>query len=102
MNVSLPQHLTRAVRRLMRAPAFTVAGVLTLMVGIGATTAVFSLVNGGRKRETDLFEGLRSAVGREITRLQRVARALGQAPQRRGSVVVYGPLDLRVLRKTND
>jgi hypothetical protein len=34
--------------------------------------------------------------------IARVARALGQAPQRRGSVVVYGPLDLRVLRKTND
>jgi hypothetical protein len=32
----------------------------------------------------------------------RVARALGPAPRRRGSVVVSGPLDLRLLRKIND
>ena len=34
--------------------------------------------------------------------IARVARALGPAPRRRGSVVISGPLDLRVLRKTND
>jgi putative ABC transport system permease protein len=32
-------------RRLRRAPAFSVAAALTLMLGIGATTAVFSVVN---------------------------------------------------------
>ena len=32
-------------RRLRRAPAFSVAVALTLMLGIGATTAVFSVVN---------------------------------------------------------
>jgi hypothetical protein len=31
--------------------------------------------------------------------IERVRRALGTAPRRRGSVVVSGPLDLRVLRK---
>ncbi|HSA55104.1 MAG TPA: ABC transporter permease, partial [Gemmatimonadaceae bacterium] len=37
--------LRQAARRLGRARGFTIAGVLTLALGIGATTAVFSLVN---------------------------------------------------------
>ncbi|MGH7719488.1 MAG: ABC transporter permease, partial [Gemmatimonadaceae bacterium] len=44
--IIVTQSLRRAVRRLLRAPAFTAAAVLTLMLGIGATTAVFSIVNG--------------------------------------------------------
>ena len=35
-----------AARRLRRAPGFAIAVVLVLTIGIGATTAVFSLVNG--------------------------------------------------------
>lgn len=38
--------LRHAARRLLRAPAFAVASVLTLAFGIGAATAVFSLVDG--------------------------------------------------------
>ena len=40
------QQLHRGGRRLLRAPVFSIAAVLTLALGIGATTAVFSLVNG--------------------------------------------------------
>jgi len=43
---SLVVHTRRAARRLLRAPVFSATVVLTLMLGIGATTAVFSLVNG--------------------------------------------------------
>ncbi|HET7585886.1 MAG TPA: ABC transporter permease [Gemmatimonadaceae bacterium] len=43
---ALPQQLRRATRRLARKPVFTVTAVLTLMLGIGATAAVFSLVDG--------------------------------------------------------
>jgi predicted permease len=37
--------LRHAVRRLLHARAFTIAAVLTLALGIGATTAVFTVVN---------------------------------------------------------
>jgi len=42
---SLLQDLRYAVRKLMGAPAFTLAAVATLAIGTGATTAIFSTVN---------------------------------------------------------
>src|ERR671921_2576134 len=38
--------LRYAVRALRRAPAFAVMAVLTLALGIGATTTIFGVVNG--------------------------------------------------------
>jgi len=43
---ALGQHLRFAFRQLRKAPAFTLTVVLTLALGVGATTATFSLVEG--------------------------------------------------------
>jgi hypothetical protein len=41
----LPHQLSHAIRSLRRAPAFTLAAILTLALGIGGNVAMFSLLN---------------------------------------------------------
>ncbi|HEY5256593.1 MAG TPA: hypothetical protein VIJ53_18210, partial [Acidobacteriaceae bacterium] len=43
---NFPDRLRQVLRRLGRAPLFTTLTLITLAVGIGATTLIFSVVDG--------------------------------------------------------
>jgi predicted permease len=51
--------LCQTVRRLLRAPGFTAIAVLTLAIGIGATTTIFSVINGVLIKPLPFFESER-------------------------------------------
>jgi hypothetical protein len=45
--VTVASEIRQVVRRLMRSPMFTVVTLVTIAIGVGANSAVFSVVNGG-------------------------------------------------------
>jgi hypothetical protein len=48
---AVAQDVRYAIRTLRKAPAFSLTAIVTIALGIGATTAVFSLINGVLLRE---------------------------------------------------
>src|SRR5438046_2351648 len=80
-------HDTRqALRRLRLAPAFTIATVLTLALGIGATTSIFTLVH------AVLLKSLAVAKPGELYRLGKESRCCywgGYSQEKEFSLVSY-------------
>src|SRR5437588_3028470 len=75
-----------ALRRLRRAPAFTIATVLTLALGIGATTSIFTLVH------AVLLKSLPVANPDELYRLGKESRCCyqgGYSQEKEFSLVSY-------------
>jgi putative ABC transport system permease protein len=103
------QDLRYAVRKLAAAPAFTLAAVATLAIGIGATTAIFSTVNATLLRplpfsHPDELIALRTryADGRVTTGLVAAAE-LARLKESPGSIVASAvfsaaPFDATLLR----
>ncbi|HEY5062697.1 MAG TPA: ABC transporter permease, partial [Gemmatimonadaceae bacterium] len=73
-----------AARTLRRAPAFTAAAVLTLAVGIGASTAIFTMVNGVLLHRLPIGSG---------DRLVHLTQPSSQAPDEGFSVLEVKDLD---------
>jgi putative ABC transport system permease protein len=80
---SVMQDLHYAARGLIRRPAFTTVAVLTLAIGVGATTAIYSAVN------VLLLRPLPYARPDELMKLSLTAPARGVEPRREGMVWSY-------------
>ncbi|HSA54809.1 MAG TPA: ABC transporter permease [Gemmatimonadaceae bacterium] len=87
----LRQDVVHTWRTLRRAPAFTAVALVTLALGIGATTAIFSAVNGLLLRDLPY---------RDADAVVRIWGARFDAPDRAGQISVADFLDLRARQRS--
>ena len=78
---SLYRELRLAVRGLLRAPVFATAAILTLALGIGANTAVFSVVRGVLLRPLPHADGDRLVYLRHSAELAGIENVLFSVPE---------------------
>jgi predicted permease len=76
----LIQDIRFAIRSLAKSPGFTVAAVVTLALGIGATTAIFSVVDGVLLRPTPFVDMERLAMVWETDRKSGTAHEPASVP----------------------
>jgi predicted permease len=96
--VDLTRDLRYSARSLARTPSFTVIALLTLAVGIGLNTAIFSVVNAVLLRPLAFAESDRLVW--LISNLPATAGEDGKASRAVGNIVVGDLLELRARAKT--
>ena len=81
----LAQDVRYAVRTLLRAPGFAAVAIATLALGIGATTIVYSLVDGILLRPLPIHEADRVVLARELDSSGGVQRRLAELRRLEGA-----------------
>lgn len=108
---TLIHDLRIALRSLWRAPAFTVAAILTLAVGIGANTAIFSVVDGVLLRRAPFSDMNRLMMVWQTDRAAGTTREPASVPDYRdfaaqsrtfSQLAAFSPTELNLTRRDAD